>query len=99
MACPNPPCETEAIVSQISPTVYLVKYVCRLPKQPRDRPYTKAERQLKIAHYREKCSRRTYDKHYTYECRSRVAKSRPRIHGRFIPKVVPVTPPNPPSAT
>ena len=46
--------------------------------------YTRAERQAKIARYREKRANRQWQKKILYGCRKSFADNRPRIGGRFI---------------
>ena len=50
--------------------------------------YTKEERQLIITKFREKKSKRCWNKQVKYYCRKRLADTRPRVKGRFIPKEV-----------
>lgn len=42
------------------------------------------ERQIKIQRYRDKRSRRQYNKKVMYKCRQNFAQHRPRVHGRFV---------------
>lgn len=50
--------------------------------------YTKEERQLMITKFREKKSKRCWNKQVKNYCRKRLADMRPRVKGRFIPKEV-----------
>lgn len=57
------------------------------PQEVRIGAYTKAERQLRIAKYRVKREKRIYKKQIKYDCRKKLADTRPRIKGRFVTKV------------
>jgi len=46
--------------------------------------YTRAERQRKIARFKDKKTRRSFNKRIMYDCRKRFADTRPRVGGRFV---------------
>jgi hypothetical protein len=48
---------------------------------------TQQEREVKIARYLAKRSHRMWKKEIKYNCRKRFAESRPRVGGRFVPKI------------
>jgi hypothetical protein len=51
---------------------------------PRVGAYTKEERQVIIAKFRAKKMRRVWRKQIKYDCRKRLADTRPRVKGRFV---------------
>jgi hypothetical protein len=51
---------------------------------PRVGAYTKEERQAIIAKFRAKKMRRVWRKQIKYDCRKRLADTRPRVKGRFV---------------
>jgi hypothetical protein len=51
---------------------------------PRIGAYTKEERQVIIAKFRAKKMRRVWRKQIKYDCRKRLADTRPRVKGRFV---------------
>jgi hypothetical protein len=48
--------------------------------------YTKEERRLIIERFRAKKLRRIWNKQVKYDCRKRLADTRPRVKGRFVSK-------------
>lgn len=60
-------------------------HVCR-PEDMKVGAYTKLERQEKIAKYRAKKSQRVFRKQVKYDCRKKLADTRPRVKGRFVTK-------------
>ena len=50
--------------------------------------YTNAERAEKIKHFLEKRKRRNWRKKVKYGCRKKLADSRPRVKGRFVPRAL-----------
>lgn len=59
---------------------------CR-PEDVKVGSYTKLQRQEKIAKYRAKRSQRVFRKLVKYDCRKKLADTRPRVKGRFVTKV------------
>jgi hypothetical protein len=58
-----------------------------MPPPPRDvkvGAYTKEERQMRIQKFRAKKIRRVWKKQIKYDCRKKLADTRPRIKGRFV---------------
>lgn len=53
------------------------------PKKPVIGKLTPEERRLKILRYRQKRSKRVFDRGVTYQCRKTLADRRPRVRGRF----------------
>jgi len=68
------------------------KYIYTLPPPPRDvddsnvriGAYTKEERRAIIEKFRAKKRRRVWRKQIKYDCRKRLADTRPRVKGRFV---------------
>jgi hypothetical protein len=46
--------------------------------------YTREERQILIEKFRAKKKRRVWRKQIKYDCRKRLADTRPRVRGRFV---------------
>lgn len=49
--------------------------------------YTRQERREKIAKYRSKRALRVFRKQVKYDCRKKLADTRPRVKGRFVTKL------------
>ena len=54
--------------------------------KPNNKDEAKKERKRKLERYREKRSRRCWDRTVIYDCRRHAAKKRLRVHGRFAGK-------------
>jgi hypothetical protein len=54
------------------------------PAEVRIGAYTKLERKLRIERFRAKKHRRVWKKQIKYDCRKKLADTRPRIKGRFV---------------
>lgn len=83
-----PPMSSSSVSSSTSfSALEQLKRAKLMPPPPRDvkvGAYTKEERQMRIQKFRAKKIRRVWKKQIKYDCRKKLADTRPRIKGRFV---------------